>query len=145
MLGKRKKPAAKRKKPAARRKKPAQHPSLSIPERATLAEVQAALGVKGPPAVEVEHGVQQIFYHLPELGFWVFFDGEMRVQSLRYDGPFPHAVEGVRIGDGEARVLKVLGEPHRRVMFAHNWGYYLPRFMRVDFDAPGGRVETIFR
>jgi hypothetical protein len=53
-------------------------------------------------------------YHFREYGVWVFFDSNLRIQSLRFDAPFGGKIGGIAIGDTKDQVRRVKGEPMRR-------------------------------
>src|SRR4030095_7387065 len=87
-------------------------------------------------------------YHLPELGFWVFFNESGVVYSIRFDNPYPYPVGGIRIGDTKNHVLDVLGKPQRYLPIPdsqNRWIYDKEPRIRVDFNGQSERVEKIFR
>lgn len=126
----------------------AKHPALTIERGDTLEVVQQKLGLTEPPTPQEPFaGMGAAYYHLPDIGFWVFFKADNRVYTMRFDAEFPHDVEGVRVGDTRDRVLEQRGKPDRLhpVGDKERWIYDKPKFLRIDFDASTNTVEKIFR
>jgi len=125
-----------------------EHPTLRIRRGDSLQSVQKILGLTVSPEIESDDGEEMRFYHLADLGFWVFFDDSAQVYSIRIDPPYLYAVEGVRIGDTKDKVLSVRGKPHRYFPVqdgTDRWLYDRPSFFRVDFNPDTDCVENIFR
>lgn len=125
-----------------------EHPTLVVSRGDSLDSVRNILRLSSPPEALDESDGPGYFYHLPGLGFRVFFDGAKQVYSIRFDHPYPYAVEGVRIGDTEEDVINARGKPDRHFPVPDGqarWIYDRPRFLRVDFNPETNRVETIFR
>ena len=125
-----------------------EHPTLTIRRNDTLDTVQKLLGLDVPPEGLPESDPPTYYYHLPELGFWVFFDEKGIVYSIRFDHPYPYVVGAVKIGDTQDDVLRARGNPSRHFPVPDGkarWIYDKPHFMRVDFEAKTNRVEKIFR
>jgi hypothetical protein len=110
--------------------------------------VKNRLGLNiSPESLDADDG-SGYFYHLTDLGFWVFFKGDYKVYSIRFDFPYPYAIEGVRIGDTKEEVIITKGKPDRYFSVPDGksrWIYDVPHFLRVDFDSETNRVENIFR
>ena len=124
------------------------HPTLSVKRGDTIAEVQEKLWLKSFPHPIVETDKHAFYYHLPDLGFWVFFNEESKVYSIRYEAPYPFSIEGIKIGDHKEKVLEVRGKPNRHMPIPDGktrWIYDRPRFIRMDFDPETNLIEKIFR
>lgn len=88
------------------------------------------------------------FYHLPDIGFWVFFNENGSAYSIRFEYPYPNSIEGVKIGDTKKKVSDVLGKPKRYLPLGDgksHWVYEKPHRVRVDFNVDTRLVEKIFR
>jgi hypothetical protein len=89
-------------------------------------------------------------YHFQQYGVWIFFDDRLLIRGLRFDEPFAGKIGGVAIGDDQATVRRVRGEPSKQFAFGLNtaWTYNPPAdgpsFLRYDFGATSGRVQSIF-
>lgn len=125
------------------------HPTLTVRNGDALDAVQTMLGLTDPPeTLEADDGGPGYFYHLEDLGFWVFFRLTREVYSIRFDHPYPYRVDGVHIGDSMESVLHARGKPDRHFPIVDDkprWIYDKPRFLRVDFHRETKRVEHIFR
>lgn len=125
-----------------------EHPTLAICKGDSVDSVRDVLGLNVSPEPMSEPDTSGSFYHLAELGFWVFFNENNQVYSIRFDSSYPYAIEGIRIGDTKEKVINMIGKPHRRFPLPDRkdrWFYDKPRFLRVDFDTETNRVEKIFR
>lgn len=125
-----------------------EHPTLTIRKGDSISVAQAGLALESLPEPISESDGKGCFYHLADLGFWVFFNEEGIVYSIRFDSFYPYPVEGIRIGDSKQQVLNVRGKPNRHFPVhdgKERWIYDTPRFLRVDFDPENGCVEKIFR
>jgi hypothetical protein len=125
----------------------AEHPAVTIMRGDTVGSVQSKLKLSAAPTPMAPEDGKGSFYHLDDLGFWVFFDDNGHVYSLRYDANFPYAIEGIKMGDSRDAVQKARGKRDRlhSVQDKERWIYDKPRFLRVDFDPTNSRVERIFR
>jgi len=124
------------------------HPTLAIRRGDSLKSVQNRLGLTIPPEPLAEDDGSGYFYHLANLGFWVFFNEDYKVYSIRFDDPYPYAIEGIQIGDTKEEVIIKKGKPNRYFPVPDDksrWIYDVPQFLRVDFDSETNRVEKIFR
>ncbi len=124
------------------------HPTLTISRGDSLDSVQRSLQLTAPPDQIPDPEFVGSFYHLDELGFWVFFNQDSCVYSIRFESPFRYDIEGIRIGDAREEVIRTRGKPHRKLPIPdakERWVYDRPRFLRIDFDPETDRVETIFR
>jgi hypothetical protein len=123
------------------------HPTGTIRRGDSLESVQNTLGLSiSPEPLEEEDG-PGYFYHLTDLGFWVFFNEDYKVYSIRFDTPYQYAIQGVKIGDTKEQVMRTKGKPDRYFPFSDaqsQWIYDKPYFMRIDFDLDNNRVKNIF-
>lgn len=125
-----------------------EHPTLAIRRGDSLDSVRNLLGLTSMPEAMIEPDGPGSFYHLEELGFWVFLNEEQQVYSLRFDDLYPYTIDGVRVGSTMEDVRNARGNPDRRFPVPDGktrWIYDKPRFLRVDFSAEENRVEKIFR
>jgi hypothetical protein len=81
-------------------------------------------------------------------GIRVFFSRRGDVESIRFDAPYAESIAGIRIGDPEAKVRKVMGKPLKKpwdfgagqiFLYALDDTAYI--YLEMD-DANG--VQTIF-
>lgn len=124
-----------------------EHATLSIQRGDSLTTVQRALALTVLPTPIPECDGEGYFYHLPELGFWVFFDKAYHVYSIRFNSPYAYAIEGIKIGDTKEDVVNMRGKPDRHfpVPVIQAWIYDKPTFLRIDFNRETNRVEKILR
>ena len=116
------------------------HPTLLICKGDSLDLVQNRIGLSIPPELLDEDDGYRYFYHLTDLGFWVFFNEDYKVYSIRFDYPYSYAIEGVQIGDTKEEVITTKGKPTRYFPVPDGksrWIYDIPHFMRIDFDSDG--------
>lgn len=126
----------------------ANHSTLKIKRGDALSLVKEKLDLISPPDRLPDPDKLIYFYHLSELGFWVFFDESEVVYSIRFEYPYTYAIDGIYIGDTKERVSEVLGNPERYLPVPdgkNHWVYYHPQMIRIDFNSETNRVERVFR
>lgn len=124
------------------------HPSLDLQKGDTVEAVQHKLGLTHAPTPSPDTDPPANHYHLADVGVWVFFNEHNKVYSIRFDAPFAHAIEGVKIGDTKDAVVAARGQPDRQMQMPDRkarWIWDRPRFLRVDFDPKTNVVEKVFR
>jgi hypothetical protein len=124
-----------------------EHHTLEINKGDNLDSVKKLLGL-GDPQLLPDPDKVIYHYHLPELGFWVFFNESNVVYSIRYEHPYPYAIGGVHVGDTKDKVLQILGKPQRYLPIPdgrNRWIYDKPPKIRLDFNNQSELVEKIFK
>jgi hypothetical protein len=91
------------------------------------------------------------FLRLKTKGVWCFFGKDGKVYTIRLEAPFAGKINGVKIGDSLAQMLKVLGNPDKlrkpfaKTDFGKSYIYYLDDVTTADFEMDtDGQVETVF-
>ena len=124
------------------------HPTIKISRGDSIDAVRELLQLAEPPEPIPDPERAGSFYHLDELGFWVFFDKDSLVYSIRFESPYEHEVEGIRIGSTREEVMQIHGKAQRKLPIpdsTERWIYDRPRFLRIDFNPQTNLVEKIFR
>jgi hypothetical protein len=123
------------------------HKTLAINTGDSIDKAKQVLGL-GDPQRLPDPDRLIYHYHLPELGFWVFFNESGIVYSIRYEFPYPYAIGGIHVGDSKDKVLEVLGTPQRYLPVPdskNRWIYERPFKIRVDFNNESELADKIFR
>lgn len=128
---------------------------LKIEKGMTISTVEGVLGFKLTIEKQREEHFQADMAHLEDRGVWLFFTPETQeLYTIRYEAPFPLAIEGVRIGDTKKMVKELRGKPLRVDPFPYPhsetiWIYGKskdPDWVRFDFEKKrNGKCITIFR
>jgi hypothetical protein len=120
--------------------------ATEIKKGETIETVKQKLGL-GSPTRLPDPDRLIYHYHLPELGFWVFFNESGIVYSIRFEAPFPDSIEGVLIGDSKDQVIGAIGKPQRLLPMpdSRNRWLYDKLKIRVDFNDKSELVEKVFR
>jgi hypothetical protein len=81
--------------------------------------VKTLMGIKEEPTrmprpagLSVASNAPSAFeYRLSDRGIWIFFDGDKRVRTLRFEAPFAGTIHKLRIGMTDAQMRAARGEP----------------------------------
>jgi hypothetical protein len=125
----------------------AEHHTLEINIGDSIDSVKKILGLGEPQRLPDPDKVIY-HYHLPELGFWVFFNESSVVYSIRFEHPYPYAIARVHVGDTKEKVLQTVGKPHRYLPIPdgrNRWLYDKPPRIRIDFNNQSDLVEKVFK
>jgi hypothetical protein len=83
-------------------------------------------------------------------GVWFFFSKEGKIYTIRLEAPFPGKINGVKIGDTAAKMLKMLGEPAKVPKPINNalprsYIYYLDDVTTANFQVNSDdEIEIVF-
>ena len=81
----------------------------------SVAKVKEYFQIAEEPKPADRVGAPEYTYHFPAYGIYIFFDVAKRVKTLRFESPFSGAIDGISVGNSKERVLKLKGEPTKRM------------------------------
>ena len=117
----------------------------------TLGQVREAYQTTREPEPVRSAGVKTATsLRLKTKGVWFFFDQDT-IYTIRLEAPFAGSVNGLRIGDSEAKMREALGKPVKLIKpiggddGPRNYIYHLDDITTANVEVnPDNEVETIF-
>jgi hypothetical protein len=85
-------------------------------------------------------------------GVWFFFNRDGKIYTIRIESPFRGKINGVKIGDTAAKMLKILGEPAKTskpinnlLQLPRTYTYYLDDVTTANFQVNADdEIEIVF-
>jgi hypothetical protein len=87
-------------------------------------------------------------------GVWFFFNRDGKIYTIRIEAPFHGTINGVKIGDTAAKMMKVLGQPAKTPkpfagvpsgFMPRSYIYYLDDVTTANFQVNvDDEIETVF-
>lgn len=124
--------------------------SCNFSEGDSFAKVKDFYGLKFDPPKSDSSAAYE--YLLDQIGVWIFFDDEKRIDTLRFQKPFTGKFDEVGIGDNFQHMMEKRGEPDHKMpglFYSESQPLsarlYYPSdsdFVRYDIDR--NRIQVIF-